>query len=158
MTMFRSRRLVPLLSLLALAASVVPAHRLSAQPPAVAGPAVSGTIVSVDAGLSATESAIVARTNDERARRGLAPLSADPSLMNGARRQASWMARSRTLAHGRGVTENIGMGQGTAGEAVGDWMRSDGHRANILGRNHSRIGVAVARAADGTLYWCQQFR
>jgi uncharacterized protein YkwD len=55
------------------------------------------------------------------------------------------------------VTENIAMGQSSASEAVADWMRSDGHRANILG-SHSQIGVAMARAADGTVYWCQQFR
>jgi len=109
------------------------------------------------ASLSATEAAVVARTNDARAKRGLGPLSADASLMNGARRQASWMARNRNLSHGQGVTENIAMGQSSASETVADWMRSDGHRANILGA-HSRIGVAMARAADGTVYWCQQFR
>lgn len=120
-------------------------------------PAKEPTVAS-SVGLSSTESAIVARTNQERARRGLPPLAADPALMAGARRQAEWMARNRTLAHGQGVTENIAMGQSSAAEAVGDWMRSDGHRANLLGRSHSRIGVAVARAADGTAYWCQQFR
>jgi uncharacterized protein YkwD len=109
------------------------------------------------ASLSATEAAVVARTNDARAKRGLGPLSADASLMNGARRQASWMARNSNLSHGQGATENIAMGQSSASEAVADWMRSDGHRANILG-SHSRIGVAMARAADGTVYWCQQFR
>ena len=109
------------------------------------------------ASLSATEAAVVARTNDARAKRGLGPLSADASLMNGARRQASWMARNRNLSHGQGVSENIAMGQSSASETVADWMRSDGHRANILG-SHSRIGVAMARAADGTVYWCQQFR
>jgi len=107
--------------------------------------------------LSSTESGVIARTNDARARAGLAPLAADAALMNGSRRQASWMARTRNLSHGQGVTENIGMGQTSASEAVSDWMRSDGHRANILG-SHTRIGVAMARAADGTVYWCQQFR
>ena len=107
--------------------------------------------------LSATEAAVVARTNDARAKRGLGPLAADASLMNGARRQAAWMARNRSLSHGQGVTENIAMGQSSASGTVADWMRSDGHRANILG-SHSRIGVAMARAADGTVYWCQQFR
>lgn len=107
--------------------------------------------------LSTTEAAVVARTNAARAQRGLGPLRTDPALMDGARRQAAWMARNRTLSHGQGVTENIAMGQSSASEAVADWMRSDGHRANILGP-HGRIGVAMARAADGTLYWCQQFR
>ncbi len=107
--------------------------------------------------LSPTESGVIDRTNDARAKRGLAPLAADASLMNGARRQAAWMARNRNLSHGQGVTENIAMGQSSASEAVSGWMRSDGHRANILG-SHTRIGVAMARAADGTVYWCQQFR
>lgn len=107
--------------------------------------------------VTSMESSVIARTNDARAKRGLAPLTADAALMNGARRQASWMARNRNLSHGQGVTENIAMGQSTAAEVVADWMRSDGHRANILGP-HGRIGVAMARAADGTVYWCQQFR
>ena len=107
--------------------------------------------------LSATEAAVVALTNEARAKRGLGPLAVDAALMNGARRQASWMARNRNLSHGQGVTENIAMGQSSASEAVADWMRSDGHRANILG-SHGRVGVAMARAADGTVYWCQQFR
>jgi len=112
---------------------------------------------SASTSLSPTESAIIARTNEARARRGLPPLVADASLMAGARRQAGWMARNRTMAHGQGVTENIAMGQSSASEAVASWMRSDGHRANILA-SHGRIGVAVAHAADGTAYWCQQFR
>ncbi len=123
----------------------------------------SGSVPAADpgaptsSGLSATESAIVDRTNAARARRGLPALVADASLMAGARRQAAWMARNRSLTHGQGVTENIAMGQSSADEAVADWMRSDGHRANILG-GHGRIGVGVAHAADGTAYWCQQFR
>ena len=134
---------------LVVALAIAPAAPVAAKDP---------TAAAASAGLSGTESAIVARTNQERARRGLPPLAADPALMAGARRQAAWMARNRTLAHGQGVTENIAMGQSSAGEAVADWMRSDGHRANLLGSSHTRIGVAVARAADGTAYWCQQFR
>ena len=91
-------------------------------------------------------------------RSGLAPLAADGQLMNGARNQARWMARNRNLSHGSGVTENIGMGQTSASEAVSSWMQSSGHRANILGGGHTRIGVAMVHSADGTAYWCQQFR
>lgn len=115
--------------------------------------------IATDSGvsLSATESSVIARTNEARAQRGLGPLAADAALMNASRRQAAWMARNRNLSHGQGVTENIAMGQSSAAATVADWMRSDGHRANILG-SHRRIGVAMARAADGTIYWCQQFR
>ena len=108
--------------------------------------------------LSPAESAVIAGTNAARARSGLPPLSADAGLMNGARAHARWMAGSRQLAHGQGVAENIAMGQTSATEAVSSWMQSSGHRANMLDRGHTRIGVAVAHAANGVAYWCQQFR
>ena len=135
-------------------ASVALPPAASAREPSLIGGAVPREGVS----LSASESAAIARTNAARARAGLPPLTADPQLMQSARSHARWMAGSRSLTHGSGVTENIGMGQTTASEAVADWMASSGHRANILGNGHTRIGVAVAHAADGTPYWCQQFR
>jgi len=110
------------------------------------------------AALSQVESAVIAKTNAARARSGLPPLAADGQLMNGARNHARWMASSRNLTHGRGVAENIGMGQTSASEAVSSWMQSSGHRANILDGGHTRIGVAMAHSPDGTAYWCQQFR
>jgi uncharacterized protein YkwD len=119
---------------------------------------ISGAAVQDNAGLSQVESAVIAKTNAARARSGLPPLAADGQLMNGARNQARWMARNRNLSHGSGVTENIGMGQTSASEAVSSWMQSSGHRANILGGGHTRIGVAMVHSADGTAYWCQQFR
>lgn len=118
----------------------------------------SGAAVQDTAGLSQVESAVIAKTNAARARSGLPPLAADGQLMNGARNHARWMARNRNLSHGSGVTENIGMGQTSASEAVSSWMNSNGHRANILGGGHTRIGVAMVHSADGTAYWCQQFR
>jgi len=118
----------------------------------------SGATVQDNAGLSQVESAVIARTNAARARSGLPPLAADGQLMIGARNHARWMARNRNLSHGSGVTENIGMGQTSASEAVSNWMQSSGHRANILGGGHTRIGVAMVHSADGTAYWCQQFR
>jgi uncharacterized protein YkwD len=125
-----------------------------AREPSIGG----GAVPSEGLSLSAAESAAIARTNSARARAGLPPLSVDPQLMQSARSHARRMAGSRSLTHGSGVTENIGMGQTTASEAVADWMGSSGHRANILGSGHTRIGIAVAHAADGTPYWCQQFR
>jgi uncharacterized protein YkwD len=110
------------------------------------------------ASISQVESAVIARTNAARARSGLPPLAADGQLMNGARNHARWMAQNRNLTHGRGVAENIGMGQTSASEAVTSWMQSSGHRANILDGGHTRIGVAMAHSPDGTAYWCQQFR
>jgi uncharacterized protein YkwD len=126
--------------------------REPAMPGMISGAASSGV------SLSQVESAVIAKTNAARARSGLPPLAADGQLMNGARNHARWMAQNSNLTHGRGVAENIGMGQTSASEAVTSWMQSSGHRANILDGGHTRIGVAMAHSPDGTAYWCQQFR
>lgn len=112
--------------------------------------------VSIDA--TQTEMLILQYTNEERERRGLAPLVMDSQLMNTARRHANSMASTRNFRHSRDrVAENIAMGQGTSREAVRDWMNSSGHRANILRSSHTRIGVAAYVSRDGTVYWVQQF-
>lgn len=104
------------------------------------------------------EKNIVTYTNEERHRRGLAPLAIDHGLVRSARQHAIWMARSRRLQHTRqSVAENIAVGQPTSPAVVRAWMSSSGHRANILNAGHARIGVAAYRTDDGTIYWCQQF-
>ncbi|MDD4111103.1 MAG: CAP domain-containing protein, partial [Clostridia bacterium] len=37
------------------------------------------------------------------------------------------------------------------------WMNSPGHRANILNRSFTEIGVGAAKKSNGTLYWTQLF-
>jgi uncharacterized protein YkwD len=104
------------------------------------------------------ENAIVERTNQERARRGLRPLALDFGLLASARKHAAWMSRRQSLQHtNQPVAENIAMGQNSSAEVVRDWMNSPGHRANILNASYSRIGVAAYTSASGTVYWCQQF-
>lgn len=110
------------------------------------------------AGVGGADGSVISQTNAARARHGLPPLAVDSQLMNSARNHAQWMASNRNLSHGRGVAENIAMGQPSASEAVRSWMNSSGHRANMLGSSHTRIGVAVAYSSNGTPYWCQQFR
>ena len=112
-----------------------------------------------DGELLAIEANIVSYTNTQRAKHGLKELEVDPELMKSARRHASWMARNRSLVHaGLPVAENIAMGQPGSSRAVRAWMNSSGHRANILNRNHRRIGAAAYRTPGGRIYWCQQFR
>jgi uncharacterized protein YkwD len=109
--------------------------------------------------LSDVEVNIVSYTNEERGRYGLPPLEVDKELMATAREQAAWMTRSGFLVHTRRpLAENIAMGQSHSSEAVGSWMNSAGHRANILNPGHRRIGVAAYRTAGGVIFWCQQFR
>lgn len=109
--------------------------------------------------LIAIEQHVVDYTNAERERYKLPPLEVDPALMKSARDHCAWMARNHALQHTRQpVAENIAMGQQHSREAVGDWMNSSGHRANILRQSHRRIGVAAYRSPGGRIFWCQQFR
>jgi uncharacterized protein YkwD len=108
--------------------------------------------------LHAIEHQIIEATNIERARYGLPPLEMDEDLVKSARRHAIWMTTRQILRHtSEAVGENIARGQPTVADVVGDWMRSPGHRANILHRQYQKIGVAAFVARDGRIYWCQQF-
>jgi uncharacterized protein YkwD len=121
----------------------------------VPGPAVERQ---AEVRLHAIEARLVDVTNAERARYGLGPLAIDAGLIRSARAQAMRMTRLRRLEHTRiSVAENIAAGQSTCGQVVGDWMKSPGHRANILNGRHTRIGTAAYVTPEGTVYWCQQF-
>ena len=69
------------------------------------------------------------------------------------------MTNNETLHHTRlPVAENIAMGQQSTEEVIDAWMRSPGHRANMLNGGFRRIGVAAYRTPRDVIYWCQQFR
>lgn len=42
----------------------------------------------------------------------------------------------------RSAGENLAYGQKTANEVMNGWMNSSGHRANILNKNFSKVGIA----------------
>lgn len=108
--------------------------------------------------LTKFESEIIALTNSHRAQNGLPPLAVDMSLMSTARAHCMWMASANSMQHGSyPVAENIAMGQNSPTQALGDWMNSSGHRANILS-GRSAIGVAAYISSSGQIFWCQQFR
>jgi len=107
--------------------------------------------------LTTGESQIIEKTNEARAENGLPTLVVDCRLMGSARRHAQRMAKAMSMYHSTGVTENIAAGQPFAADAVVTWLRSPGHRANILNRSHRRIGVAGFIGPDGKAYWVQQF-
>ena len=63
-----------------------------------------------------------------------------------------------------GIAENIWMSwshrahvDAAAREAVRAWMRSPGHRQNILDGRYGRLGVGVAISRRGALYAVQNF-
>jgi uncharacterized protein YkwD len=57
----------------------------------------------------------------------------------------------------RAAGENIAEGQRSAEEAVSTWMDSSQHRANMLSRDYTEMGAAVAAARNGRLYFVQVF-
>jgi uncharacterized protein YkwD len=115
---------------------------------------------------------VVSLVNQERAKEGLSPLTIDAKIENGAmvrakeiqqnfdhtRPNGSSFATALTEAGAsfRGAGENIAWGQRTPQEVVNTWMNSPGHRANIMERNFSRIGVGHLNN-NNTDYWVQLF-
>jgi uncharacterized protein YkwD len=61
----------------------------------------------------------------------------------------------------RRIGENIAFSQNVqnqAERAVAGWMKSEGHRRNILNQNYGKSGIGVAVSADGKFYVTQVFR
>jgi len=113
-----------------------------------------------DVSLSSVEKEIIRLTNQERIKRGLPVLTVSPQLQVLSRQKSENMARFRNLSHGISPRppggENIAFNQPTAEAVVRAWMNSDGHRANILNRRYSKIGVAVS--SGNRPYWTQMFQ
>jgi uncharacterized protein YkwD len=72
--------------------------------------------------------------------------------------------RERSRANGivgfRALAENLAYNKGfsdAASCAVTGWMRSQGHRDNILNGEFTRSGIGIARSADGRVYITQVF-
>jgi|GEM_PF-2208115 len=108
--------------------------------------------------LSDAERRVYDLTNAERRKRGLPALRLERRLMESARRQANWMARTGIFQHGHsGFAENIAMGQRSSLDVVIAWMNSSGHRRNMLNSGHGAIGIGAFQGRNGALYWCQQF-
>lgn len=116
---------------------------------------------------------VAALVNEERARAGAAPLRVDSRVEAAASVRAREIERS--FSHTRpdgssfnfalaqsgaaftGAGENIAYGQRTPEEVMKSWMNSQGHRANILNKNFTAIGVGYYQNGAGTGYWTQLF-
>ncbi len=53
--------------------------------------------------------------------------------------------------------ENAGQGKPTAEKQMNSWMKSDGHRANILRGDYTEIGIAAAASDEGEVFAIQIF-
>jgi len=146
--------------------------------PAKAAPAKATPTKAAAPALSADnkmEKEVFTLVNQERSKQGLAPLKDNVKLSNVARTKSEDMAKNNYFSHTSptygspfdmmkqfGITytaagENIAMGQPTAASVMNGWMNSPGHRANILSKDFTEIGVGLAKNASGSIYWTQDF-
>lgn len=161
-----ARVLAPvLLACLALAA---PASATSA------GRCANADVIPTAASLERVRSATLCLLNVERATRGLRPLRVDGQLRKAAERYSALMVRRGFFDHvspggstlttrvrngtrylrsnsvGWTLGENLGWGSGqlaTPRQMVRSWMRSQGHRRNILRRDFRHVGIGIAIGA-----------
>jgi uncharacterized protein YkwD len=115
--------------------------------------------------------------NRFRQARGLRPLQLEQGLMRSAIWKAQHMAHFFYFGHsdpappvnrgvperlaacgfGSGGSENIAYGYETAREVVTAWLRSPGHRRNIVSTTWRYLGVGVAVSHYGGTFWAQNF-
>lgn len=109
--------------------------------------------------------------NAYRASRGLVPVRLDPALIVMAQTQADAMAAGNALSHTVGgsfagrvhaagidaarTAENLAGGAYSTSEAFEDWRKSANHDANLLMREATRFGIALAKnpATTYRTYW-----
>ena len=130
-------------------------------------------------GTSAQERQVLDYTNQIREQQGCGPLRLDSALVEAAGKHASDMVRRHYLDHtnpegqdpgdrmaaagyrGSGWGENIAAGYDTAEKVVTAWMKSDGHRKNILNCAYTSIGVGYdpgqVKSDWGPGSWVQDF-
>ncbi|MCF3962734.1 CAP domain-containing protein [Streptomyces fuscigenes] len=116
---------------------------------------------------------ILSLVNQERAKAGCSPLTDDPSLDSLAQNFSDEMAARDFFDHtdpdgktpwdradAAGVKslggENIARGQADPQAVMDAWMNSEGHRANILNCDYTRLGVGVHYGTGGP-WWTQDF-
>jgi len=115
----------------------------------------------------------LALINQLRSKKGLPPLRADARLHKAAQTHSTWMASRGKLTHRAGfggglgakvrrvnyssgrAWENVAAGQKSLEQAIASWMKSSGHRKNMMARSAVHIGIAAAtnpKVRYGT-YW-----
>ncbi|MEK4129895.1 CAP domain-containing protein [Solibacillus sp. FSL W8-0474] len=122
--------------------------------------------------VAAFEEKVVELTNVERTKNGLKALQIDRPLMAAAREKSQDMKDNNYFSHTsptfgspfdrmkalkisyKAAGENIAKGQKSPEQVVEAWMNSAGHRANILDKNFTHIGVGYVK--NGHI-WTQQF-
>jgi len=124
---------------------------------------------------------VLGAVNASRARVGARPLGIDPGLLTAARRYSNELSQRGVISHtsmapnGRTFRQRIaaaGARARLAGEnlarltsapetlpenVVDAWLRSPGHRRNLLDPSFTRTGIGVTLGADGIWYVTQLY-
>jgi len=111
---------------------------------------------------------IVVATNAARAHHELPELKRQQCVQRFAVRQAVRMANQQRMFHQdlgpvlsecglSAVGENVAYGFPTGRAVVRGWMRSEGHRANILSSSYRLLGAGARKADNGQWYAAQVF-
>jgi uncharacterized protein YkwD len=140
--------------------SVAPAIRAENGPLPAAQPTFYQDLARADAMVDAA--AAQSMISGYRRNNRLEPLAVDPELMRIASEQARAMAARNAMDHDVGrsfqermrkagfdgsvAIENVGAGYHTLADAFSGWRDSPPHRANMLNRNVTRMGIAAAYA------------
>jgi uncharacterized protein YkwD len=128
---------------------------------------------------NAYESEVLRLTNAERGKAGCGPLSTDSALTRSAGGHAEDMVDRHFFDHtnpdgkdpfermgaagfkGSAMAENIAMGYESPEAVVAGWMRSEGHRRNILNCGYNKLGVGYDPGRIQSGYskgsWVQNF-
>lgn len=115
--------------------------------------------------LNSGQQRMVDLVNRDRAANGRGGLAVNAQLVSKAQGWAAKMSRDGRISHSsltsgapscwRSLGENVAIAGSVDGLHTA-WMRSSGHRANILSTNYTHIGVGVVRRGN-TYYGVQVF-
>ena len=140
---------------------------------APSGGGTAATKATATTALSAELQKVVTLVNQERAKAGCKALTVNAKLNLAAQRHSQDQADHKKMDHNGSdgsepkdrveragyswsmVGENVAWGYQSAAEVMDGWMKSEGHRKNILNCGYTQIGMGLARS-NGP-YWTQVF-
>ena len=118
------------------------------------------------AGISAAEE-ILKRTNAQRLKRFLPPLTLSESLCDAAKIRSYEISikfshtrpdgSSCNTVYTQDIGENIAYGQQSYDDVFSAWMNSEGHKNNILKEDYTKMGVCCYVDENGVRHWAQLF-
>jgi uncharacterized protein YkwD len=125
--------------------------------------------------LDELKQAVFQKVNEYRVSQNLSPLKLDPVISQPSEQHSQNMATGKvTFSHAgaeqrfekiynkisyQKIAENVGYNSGynnPAEQVVEGWIKSDGHRKNMLG-DYNLTGIGVAKNTEGEYYFTQIF-